>query len=91
MILDTGIVKVLLVEDDEDDFVLAQDLFAEMPGKRFALDWARSFEAGLKMMTLNQHDVCLVDYRLGARNGVDLLRAAFEGGCQSPIMLAGPG
>jgi len=87
MILDTGIVKVILVEDDEDDFVLAQDLFAEMPGKRFALDWARSFEAGLKMMTLNQHDVCLVDYRLGARNGVDLLRAAFEGGCQSPIIL----
>jgi len=32
-------------------------------------------------------NVCLVDYRLGARNGVDLLRAAFEGGCQSPIIL----
>jgi PAS domain S-box len=84
---DTGIVKVLLVEDDEDDFVLAQDLFSEMPGQRFALDWAKSFDAGLKSMTLNQHDVCLVDYRLGARNGVDLLRAAIEGGCQSPIIL----
>jgi PAS domain S-box-containing protein len=84
---DTGIVKVLLVEDDEDDFVLAQDLFSEMPGQRFALDWAKSFDAGLKAMTLNQHDVCLVDYRLGARNGVDLLRAAIEGGCQSPIIL----
>jgi len=84
---DTGIVKVLLVEDDEDDFVLAQDLFSEMPGQRFALDWAKSFDAGLKSMTLNQHDVCLVDYRLGARNGVDLLRAALEGGCQSPIIL----
>src|SRR5215475_2202332 len=82
-----GIVKVLLVEDDEDDFVLAQDLFSEMPGQRFALDWARSFDAGLKAMTLNQHDVCLVVYRLGARNGVDLLRAAIEGGCQSPIIL----
>src|SRR5215468_10571520 len=86
-VVDTGIVKVLLVEDDEDDFVLAQDLFSEMPGQRFALDWARSFDAGLKAMTLNQHDVCLVDYRLGARNGVDLLRAAIEGGCQSPIIL----
>src|SRR5678815_4865401 len=82
-----GIVKVLLVEDDEDDFILAQDLFSEMPGQRFALDWERSFDAGLKSMTLNQHDVCLVDYRLGARNGVDLLRAAIEGGCQSPIIL----
>jgi PAS domain S-box-containing protein len=85
--VDSGIVKVLLVEDDEDDFVLAQDLFSEMPGQRFALDWAQSFEAGLKSMTLNQHDVCLVDYRLGVRNGVDLLRAAIEGGCQSPIIL----
>src|SRR6266436_6437696 len=77
-VVDTGIVKVLLVEDDEDDFVLAQDLFSEMPGQRFALDWERSFDAGLKAMTLNQHDVCLVDYRLGA---------AIEGGCQSPIIL----
>jgi len=85
--LDTGIVKVLLVEDDEDDFVIARDLFSEMPGRRFALDWARSFDAGLEAMTLNQHDVCLVDYRLGVRNGVDLLRAAIEGGCQSPIIL----
>src|SRR6266478_6510753 len=84
---DAGIVKVLLVEDDEDDFILAQDLFSEMPGQRFALDWERSFDTGLKAMTLNQHDVCLVDYRLGARNGVDLLRAAIEGGCQSPIIL----
>jgi len=85
--MDTGLVKVLLVEDDEDDFVLAQDLFSEMPGKRFALDWERTFDAGLRTMVLNQHDVCLVDYRLGARNGVDLLRAAVEGGCQSPIIL----
>jgi PAS domain S-box-containing protein len=85
--MDTGIVKVLLVEDDEDDFVIARDLFSEMPGRRFALDWARSFDAGLQAMALNQHDVCLVDYRLGARNGVDLLRVAIERGCQSPIIL----
>src|SRR5436305_3305446 len=85
--MDTGIVKVLLVEDDEDDFIIARDLFSEMPGRRFALDWAQSFDAGLQTMTLNQHDVCLVDYRLGARNGVDLLRAALERGCQSPIIL----
>jgi two-component system cell cycle sensor histidine kinase/response regulator CckA len=85
--LDTGIVKVLLVEDDEDDFVIARDLFSEMPGRRFALDWAQNFDVGLQTMVLNQHDVCLVDYRLGARNGVDLMRAAFEGGCQSPIIL----
>src|SRR5207237_7264187 len=30
---------------------------------------------------------CLVDYRLGAQNGIDFLRAALEQGCQAPIIL----
>src|SRR4051812_3056008 len=38
-------------------------------------------------MALNQHDVCLVDYRLGAQNGIDLLRAALSRNCQAPIIL----
>src|SRR5437660_1363220 len=82
-----GIIKVLLVEDDEDDYIITRDLFAEMPRGRFAVDWAKTFSAGLEMMILNQHEVCLLDYRLGAQNGVDLLRQALERGCQSPVIL----
>src|SRR5205809_4846076 len=82
-----SLIKVLLVEDDEDDFIITRDLFTEMRGQRFTLDWMKTFETGLQAMTLNQHDVCLVDYRLGARNGVDLLRAALERGCQAPVLL----
>jgi PAS domain S-box-containing protein len=85
--MDTELVKVLLVEDDEDDFVITRDLVAELPGGRFALDWAKTFEAGLEAMCLNQHDVVLVDYRLGAHNGIELLREALERGCQSPVIL----
>ena len=83
----TEIVKVLLVEDDEDDYIIARDLFAEMPGTRFLLDWAKTFEQGLEVMALNQHDVCLLDYRLGAQNGIELLRKAVEAGCQSPVIV----
>src|SRR6478609_5954224 len=85
--IDSSLIKVLLVEDDEDDFIITRDLFSEMRSQRFALDWMKTFDAGLRAMALNQHDVCLVDYRLGARNGVDLLRAALELGCQSPVIL----
>src|SRR3954451_12861480 len=85
--IDTGIVKVLLVEDDEDDYIITRDLISEMPGRSFTLDWAKNFDTGFESMVLNQHDVCLVDYRLGARNGVDLLRAALERGCQAPVIL----
>jgi PAS domain S-box-containing protein len=79
--------RVLLVEDDEDDYIITRDLLSEIEGQRFALDWAKSFAAGLGEMRRNQHDVVLVDYRLGAHNGVELLRAAFEQGCQEPIIL----
>jgi two-component system cell cycle sensor histidine kinase/response regulator CckA len=81
------IIKVLLVEDDEDDYIITRDLFKEITGSQFALTWAQSFEKGLEMMVLNRHQVCLVDYRLGAHNGIELLRAAFESGCQSPVIL----
>jgi PAS domain S-box-containing protein len=82
-----ALIKVLLVEDDEDDYIITRDLFAEMHGNPFMLDWEKTFEAGLETLSLNQHDICLVDYRLGAQTGVDLLRAALERGCQAPIIL----
>jgi len=85
--IDVTPIKVLLVEDDEDDFIIARDLLAEIPGQRFALDWVNTFDAGLEAMCRNQHDAVLVDYNLGAHNGVELLRAAVGRGCQAPVIL----
>src|SRR5882672_1010018 len=82
-----GIVKVLLVEDDEDDYVITRDLLGEVQGAQFKVEWISEYNNALHTMSLNQHDICLVDYRLGAKTGVDLLRAAIERGCQAPIIL----
>src|SRR5881396_1679612 len=80
-------IRVLLVEDDEDDFLITRDLLSEIVGKRFLLNWAKTFETGLEAMVRNQHDVCLVDYRLGAHNGVELLQSALAQGCSAPIII----
>src|SRR5512140_1251448 len=85
--MNTGTVRVLLVEDDEDDFIITRDLLSEMPGRPFALDWVKTFDAGLDTMCQNRQDVVLVDYRLGAHDGIELLRAALERGCQAPVIL----
>lgn len=39
-------VKLLIVDDDEDDFLLTKDLLAEI-NQDYQLDWAPSFEDGL--------------------------------------------
>src|SRR6266851_4850515 len=85
--MDASLIKVLLVEDDEDDYLLTRELFAEIKENRFAVDWVKTFEAGLEAILGNRHDVCVVDYRLGAKNGIELLRAALERDCQAPIII----
>jgi PAS domain S-box-containing protein len=79
--------KVLLVEDDEDDYFLAKELFSEFKGWHVQLDWMKNFTSGLEAITRSAPDVCLVDYRLGAQNGIELLRTALERGCKAPIIL----
>jgi PAS domain S-box-containing protein len=80
-------VKVLIVDDDEDDYILTRDLLSEIQGTKFVLEWVDNFAAALERMKQKQHDVYLLDYRLGDRNGLELLQAAIAAGCQAPIIL----
>ncbi len=85
-------IKVLLIEDDEDDYILTRELLSEMRGGKYHLNWASSYEQGLKVAGHGEHQVCLVDYRLGERSGVDLIREARKLGFTTPmILLTGQG
>jgi signal transduction histidine kinase len=69
-------IRVLLVEDDEDDYQLTRDLLREMEKQRFTLDWVATFEDAVEAMDRQKYDVYLVDYRLGVHNGLELLTQA---------------
>jgi CheY-like chemotaxis protein len=60
-----GAVRVLLVDDDEDDFVIVRDLLAKTGGHSYQFDWVDNYEAALAAIQHHEHDVCLLDYRLG--------------------------
>jgi len=85
--MDNDLVRVLLVDDDEDDYVLTRDWFSEIQGARLELEWVTSYDTALQTIAHNQHDVYLLDYRLGDRNGLELLREAIANGCSAPIIL----
>jgi diguanylate cyclase (GGDEF)-like protein len=84
-------INVLLVDDDEDDYVLTRDMLAEVPGKDYVLRWVSNCRDALEQLTgARAYDVCLVDYRLGVENGLDLVREAVRRGARTPlIMLTG--
>lgn len=84
--------KVLLVEDDEDDFILTRGWLSEINGGQFHLDWVTSYDDALETIKRTQHDVYLIDYQLGQHNGLELMRNAVGNGCNAPmIMLTGQG
>jgi signal transduction histidine kinase len=80
-------VRVLLVEDDEDDYLLTRDLLNEIDSRRFALEWLSSYEAAIQRVGRNDFDICLFDFRLGAHTGLDLLHAARALHCTAPVIL----
>lgn len=80
-------IRVLLVDDDEDDFLLTSDYLREIPQKRIRIDWAGSYADALRQIRELRHDIYFFDFLLGARTGLDLLQEAIQLGCDAPIVL----
>ena len=80
-------VKVLLVEDDEDDVVLTRQLLAEIGSARYEMEWEADFDRGLDRLCDGAFDVCLVDYYLGLRDGVEFVRQAAARNCDTPVII----
>ncbi len=78
---------MLLIDDDQDDYVLTRDLLGDIPGGRFHLDWTPRYEAGAEALCAGGHDVFLVDYQLGARTGIELLRETGSRPRSGPVIL----
>src|SRR5665213_658376 len=80
-------VRVLLIDDEESFFIPLRRLLTKVRGKKFVMDWVSSYEEGLTALQQNRHDACLLDYRLGLRTGLELLREATAQGVQTPIII----
>ncbi|MCE5333142.1 MAG: PAS domain-containing protein [Desulfobacteraceae bacterium] len=77
---------ILLIDDDEDDCMLVRDLLMRAGHAVFRMDCVSSYEEGLDAVCRNIYDAILLDYRLGARNGLELIREAFGKGCEATII-----
>ena len=80
-------IRVLLVDDDENAFILLRRLLSKISREKFEVEWSPSFDTGLAAIQQQKHDVYIVDYRLGPESGLDLLSMAVSLQASAPIII----
>lgn len=80
-------IRVLVVEDREDDFHFLSHVFRHTRNPAYRLEWAPTYAEGLAAVLRHDHDIALFDYSLGAETGVDLLREVQAAGSTMPVIL----
>lgn len=79
--------NVLLIDDDEDEYIITRDLLSEINAEGYHLEWIAVYDEALEAIAQERYDVYLLDYRLGEHTGLDLLEDAIQMGCTAPIIL----
>ncbi len=80
--------SILLIDDDEDAFLVSRAHLDHLAPGAYSLDWAESFEAGLAAALRNEHDLYIVDVFLGnGPTGIELIERARASGNRSPMIV----
>ncbi len=84
-------IRVLLVEDNRSDYLLLRQLLSQIEGQAYKLEWVKTFEEALEAIGEDRHEVTLLDYRLGERTGIELLKTLGAGGHGPILFITGQG
>jgi two-component system, sporulation sensor kinase E len=80
-------VKILIIDDDEDDFFITSEYLRPIQEYQLQVDWCYKFNDAIQHLKNRTYEMYFVDYRLGARTGLDFLKEAVRLGCEEPIVL----
>lgn len=79
--------RLLVIDDDEDYYFIIKDHCRDIKSMDIQIDWVDTFDKGIAALEKNEHDIALVDYLLGAKNGLDLISEAIRKGFSAPLVL----
>lgn len=81
------LLRILMVDDDEEDYLLIRDMLGSVSGCRCQFEHAPDRETTLRRVEHDPPELILLDYRLGAENGLELLQELKAKGCRVPVIL----
>jgi signal transduction histidine kinase len=80
-------IRVLLVEDDEEDYLVLRGMLNTIPQWQVELDWTADEAGALARAQDGAYDICFLDHRLGEKTGLELMREFHACGFQAPIVI----
>lgn len=80
-------IKILVIDDDEDDYFIISDYIKEIDPAKFEIEWCKNYKSAVEQFKKPSHDLYFVDYRLGNETGLELLKEAIRLKCDDPIIL----
>jgi PAS domain S-box-containing protein len=83
----TDPIRILIIDDDHDDYLIISDYLKAIDQDRFSIEWCYQYAEAVEKIASRAHSIYFVDYRLGAKTGLDLLRDAEALKCEEPIIL----
>ena len=79
--------RILIIEDDQDDFLIIEACIKDIPDKEFVVDWCYDYQDALQRIAHCGYQIYFVDYLLGEKTGLELLKEAKAIGCDEPLVL----
>lgn len=87
MPLDKPAIRILIIDDDEDDYFITSEYLRQIEEYSLTIAWSYKYADAIEHVKNRGYDIYFVDYRLGAKTGLDFLKEAIRLGCEEPIVL----
>ena len=82
-----SVIRILIVDDDEDDFFITSQHIKSIEGRQFEIDWCYDYKKAVDTICGSNYHLYLVDYRLGAKTGLELIEECIKNNCEEPFIL----
>lgn len=79
--------RILVVDDDEDDYFIVNEYLKNIRSATFITEWCYRYQDALQYIFERKFDLYLVDYYLGHKTGLNLIKEAIARNCEEPIIL----
>lgn len=79
--------RVLYVDDDEEDFILTSSLLSESETFRYRMKWGKSFAHAKELLSEDSFDLLLFDNNLQGESGINLIRWCKSQLIHAPVII----